>query len=110
MSKKRVKYEVGSGNVYEDMGFKNPGEWSAKAKIASRIFDMIAERGLSQKAAAEIFGIAPGRVSDLRRGQFDKFSLEKLLSFLQAFDQEVEIVFHPKAGPRKKATETRISI
>ena len=72
---------------------------------------MIEERKLTQQEAAKIFEIAPGRQSDLRRGPFNKFSLETLFSFLQAFDQEAEIVFRPKTtGKRKPEMETRISI
>jgi predicted XRE-type DNA-binding protein len=108
---KAIEYEIGSGNVYQDLGFSNPKKWSTKARIASKIFDMIEDLKLTQKETAKIFEIAPGRQSDLRRGPFNKFSLETLFSFLQAFDQEAEIVFRPKTtGKRKPEMETRISI
>ena len=92
-----IQYYKGSGNVYEDLGFKNPEEWATKARIATKILHLIEERGLTQKQAGEILGIAQGRVSDLRRGQFDKFSVEKLLSFLNSLDQDVDIIIRPKA-------------
>jgi len=92
-----IQYYEGSENVYEDLGFKNPQEWATKARIATKIFRLIEERGLTQKQAGEILGIAQGRVSDLRRGQFDKFSVEKLMSFLNSLDQDVDIVIRPKA-------------
>ena len=87
----------GSGNVYKDLGFENPEEWATKACIATKIFHLIEKRGLTQKQAGEILAIAQGRVSDLKRGQFDKFSVEKLLCFLNALDQDVNIVIRPKA-------------
>ena len=102
MKKKKkgnIEYYEGSGNVYQDLGFKNPKEWTTKARIATKIFDLIEEKKLTQKQAGEIFGIAQGRVSDLKRGQFDKFSVEKLLSFLNALGQDVDIVIRPKAEP-----------
>ena len=100
MKKKKkadIEYCEGSGNVYQDLDFNNPAEWETKARIATKIFDLIAERKLTQKQAGEILGIAQGRVPDLRRGQFDKFSVEKLLSFLNALGQDVDIVIRPKA-------------
>ena len=87
MMSDRIGYVKGSGNVYRDLGFRNPDEWATKAEIASKVYDIIEERGLTQREAGEILGIAQGRVSDLRRGQFDKFSLEKLLSFLVGLDR-----------------------
>jgi len=51
-----------------------------------------------KKKAGQLFGIAQGRVSDLKRGQFDKFSVEKLLSFLNALDHDVNIIIRPKAA------------
>lgn len=97
-SKKGVEYYEGTGNVYKDLGFKNPEEWTTKARIATAILAMIAARGFTQKEAGHLLGVAQGRVSDLKRGQFDKFSMEKLLSFLNALDQDVDIVIRPKAA------------
>ncbi len=97
MMSEKVDYVKGSGNVYRDLGFRNPDEWAAKASVASKVYDIIEERGLTQKEAGAILGIMQGRVSDLKRGQLDKFSLEKLLSFLTALDQDVDIIVRPKA-------------
>ena len=74
----------GSGNVYRDLGFRNPDEWAAKASVASKVYDIIEERRLNQKEAGAILGITQGRASDMKRGQLDKFSLGKLLAFLNA--------------------------
>ena len=93
-----VEYYKGSGNVYQDLGFKNSEEWATKARIATKIFVLLKEKKLTQKQAGEIFGITQGRVSDLKRGQFDKFSVEKLMSFLNALDYDVEIRMHPKVA------------
>ena len=92
------EYQIGSDNIYKDLGFQNPGAWSIKARIAARIFELMDKKELTQKKAGELFGITQGRVSDLKRGQFDKFSVEKLLSFLNALDQDVEIRIHPKVA------------
>jgi predicted XRE-type DNA-binding protein len=97
-SRDGVEYHEGSGNVYKDLGFENPEEWATKAGLASKILDLIEVRKLTQKEAGHLLGIAQGRVSDLKRGQFDKFSVEKLLSFLNALGHDVDIVIRPKAA------------
>ena len=99
MKKRKVgdaEYDEGSTNFYADLGYANPEEWSLKASIATKILGIIEENGLTQKDAGTLLGIAQGRVSDLKRGQFDKFSVEKLLTFLNALDRDVDIVIRPK--------------
>ena len=99
MKKRKVgdtEYYEGSTNVYADLGYANPEEWALKASIATKILAIIEENDLTQKDAGTLLGIAQGRVSDLKRGQFDKFSVEKLLVFLNALDRDVDIVIRPK--------------
>ena len=85
-------------SVYQELGFTNPDKWEAKADLAIQINKLIETRSLTQAKAAEILGISRPRVSDLKRGQLDKFSMEKLLMFLTALDQDVDIVIHPKTS------------
>lgn len=85
-------------SVYQELGFGNPEKWEAKADLSIQINKLIEQRNLTQAKAADILGIARPRVSDLKRGQLDKFSMEKLLSFLTALDHDVDIVIHPKTS------------
>ena len=85
-----------SGNIFKDMGLDNPDESLAKARIASMIYDIIEARGLTQKRAGKILGVGQPKVSALRNGRLEGFSMERLFSFLQALDQDVEIVIRPK--------------
>ena len=99
MKKRKIgetEYYEGSTNVYADLGYANIEEWSLKARVATKILDFIEENSLTQKDAGTLLGIAQGRVSDLKRGQFDKFSVEKLLTFLNALDRDVDLVIRPK--------------
>lgn len=91
-----IKYEEGSGNVFKDLGLNKPEERLAKAKIASLIYNIIEERKLTQKEAGAILGINQPKVSALRNGRLDGFSMERLFAFLQALDQDIEIIVHPK--------------
>ena len=93
--------EHGSDNIFADLGFPNPEEHLAKAKLTVQIIDIIRHRQLSQTAAAEILGIDQPKVSALMRGQLKNFSLDRLCRFLNHLDKDVDIVVKDK--PRARA-------
>jgi len=87
-----------SGNVFADLGFENPEEEMARAEASLRIRDLIRERHLTQRQAAEIMGLAQADVSSITRGRTERFSLERLLRCLNALGQDVVITISPSAG------------
>jgi predicted XRE-type DNA-binding protein len=103
--KSDIKFEKGSENVFKDLGLENSEERFAKAKIASMIYDIIEERKLTQKEAGVILGVNQPKVSALRNGRLDGFSIERLFHFLRALDQDVDIIIHPK-----KQNEARLNL
>jgi predicted XRE-type DNA-binding protein len=84
-----------SGNVFADLGLDDPEERLAKAELAHRICEIIAERKLSQTRAAAVLGVDQPKVSALMRGKLDGFSLDRLFRFLNALGRDVEIVIRP---------------
>lgn len=93
MSKKG--YETGSRNVFKDIGVANADEHMVKAQLVFKIDTIMKARGLKQVEAADLFGIRQPDVSKMLRGEFRQFSVERLLRFLVALDQDVEIVVKP---------------
>jgi len=61
------------------------------------------ERGLRQIEAAGLFGVKQPDVSKLLRGDFRQFSLERLLRFLVALGQDVEISVRRMSAPLQPA-------
>jgi predicted XRE-type DNA-binding protein len=96
MTKKR--YETGSRNVFKDIGVPNAEEHLVKAQLVFKIDSLMKERGLKQVEAAGLFGIRQPDISKMLRGEFRQFSVERLLRFLVALDQDVEIVVKPHRG------------
>jgi predicted XRE-type DNA-binding protein len=97
MSRKNPKpVEDSSGNVFADLGFPHPAREELKARLTLRIYRLIRERGLTQARAGVILGIAQPHVSSLMRGRSGCFSAERLMEFLTALDQDVEITIRPK--------------
>ncbi|HEY5899699.1 MAG TPA: helix-turn-helix transcriptional regulator, partial [Burkholderiales bacterium] len=97
MTRKREKVEVGSGDVFVDLGLADAGERKLRVKLAMQINELIAARKLPQAAAAELFGISQPHVSELKNYKLSRFSSERLLRFLTQLDRDVEIIIRPKA-------------
>lgn len=65
--KKRLKIEKRSGNVFRDIGFP-PGQAHnllLRAEMMMRIEDFVRKSGLTQQAAARVFGVTQPRLNQL---------------------------------------------
>jgi len=102
MKKKRVD-EPSSGNVFADIGLPNAKEHLVKAQLVYKIDGLMKARGLKQTAAAKLFGVKQPDISKMLRGDFRQFSVERLLRFLVALGQDVEIVVRPHRDARTAA-------
>ncbi len=87
----KLDYEVGSGNVFRDLGLADAEELDIKATLAIEIAQLIRRRGLSQSQAASALGVDQPRVSALVRGHLEKFSMEKLCDYLRALGCDIDI-------------------
>jgi predicted XRE-type DNA-binding protein len=90
-----LEYEVGSGNVFADLGLPDAAERLAKAKLALQIATLIEGEGLNQTEAADRLGIDQPKVSNLLRGRLRGFSTDRLMAFLNALDRDVIITIRP---------------
>lgn len=91
-SKSEREYEIGSTNVYADLGFRASEDMLVKAQLISKIADILGERGLTQSKAPAVLGIPQPKLSKLLRGQFRGFSERKLMDCLTRLGQDVKIV------------------
>ena len=101
----RTRVEPSSGNVFADLGFPDPEEALLKAQLASRILEIITDRKLTQKKAADILGVDQPKVSALLRGKLAGFSTERLFRFINTLGQDVEIIIRPT---RNGGASTRV--
>ena len=91
--------ETGSGNVFADLGLPHPEQELLKAKLTLQIYRLIKRRGVTQAAAGKILGIKQPHVSALMRNRSGAFSVERLMDFLNALGQDVEITVRPTRKP-----------
>lgn len=86
----------GTSNVFADLGRPDAGERQTKTRLAMAVNEIIADRKLRQADAAHLLGIPQPRVSALKNFKLNEFSVEKLMEFLTALDQDVEIMIRPR--------------
>lgn len=83
--------EVGSGNVFADLGLPDADELLLKAQLVLKIHTVMTARKLKQPAAAKLMGVSQPDLSRLLRGHFRDVSEGRLLRMLRRLDTEVEI-------------------
>ena len=88
---KKEKFEKSSGNVFADLGLEDSEELRLKAELGAEIFRILNRRKLTQAEAAELLGIDQPQVSRLKNGEFNRFSVSRLFSFLNRLNRKVEV-------------------
>ena len=92
---------IRSGNIFADLGLPNAEEHQLKAALVVQLKRLTKERKLTQTAAAKLIGIKQPDLSNILRGQFRGYSVERLMRMLTAFEQDVEI----RTRPHRRAGE-----
>jgi predicted XRE-type DNA-binding protein len=102
-----AKIRRGGTNVFADLGLPDAENHLVKAQLVSCMMDIMKARRLTQTETAKIIGIAQPDVSNLVRGRFRGCSIDRLMSFLVALDQNIEITVRNKS---KNQAEGRMSV
>ncbi len=100
-----IKHEVGSGNVFKDLGLPNPERELLKSQLTLQINQEIKERRLTQQQAAKLLGCDQPEISKLQHGRYYRFRVERLLEFLNRLGLNTNIVISkakPKTQPEQK--------
>ena len=103
---KPLEQQVSTGNVFADLGLADADEHLIKAGLVVKIDRIIRQRGITQTAAARAMGIDQPKVSAILAGQFRGYSVERLMRFLVALGQDVEIVVKPR---KHRVAELRVA-
>jgi predicted XRE-type DNA-binding protein len=96
----RTRATKSSGNVFADLGLPNPEQELLKAQLTLQIHKIVKARGLTQARAGAILGIKQPHVSALMRNRAGNFSVGRLMEFLTALGQDVEITVKPTRKAR----------
>lgn len=96
-----------SGNVFADLGLPNPKQELTKAELTIQLYRIIKQRGMTQAEAGRALGIKQPHVSLLMRNRAGSFSVGRLMEFLTALGQDVEIAVRPS---RKEHGEMSVTL
>ena len=85
-----VDYTLSSGNVFQDLGLPLPDERLAKAKLAYKINPLIADQRITQKDAANFLGISRSKMTALRNGRLQNFTIDHLASLFRRMNSDLQ--------------------
>ncbi len=97
----------GTSNVFADLGYPDAAERQTKTRLALAVNELLKARKLKQREIATLLGVPQPKVSALTNYRLDQFSVERLMQFLTALNQDVEIMIRPRA---KKGGVGHISV
>ena len=104
---RRPKVELGSGNVFADIGLENADELLLKAKLVFEIAQLIEKKGLTQVEVAKRTGLDQPKISRILNGHLSGFSVDRLFSILNRLGHSVEVHISVKERAPKKS-HTRV--
>ena len=105
-----IAIEKSSGNVYADLGPADAQEMLIKAKLASKIGEIIQRQNLTQQQAAQLLAMPQPKVSMLLRGQFRGISEAKMLECLARLGRDIDIVVKPARPRAPSGTVGRVNV
>lgn len=98
-STESIEIEVGSGNVFADLGLPEADKLKIKSGLVIEITRAIRRLGLTQDEAGKRMGISQAKVSAMLHGDFANLSERKLMSCLNRLGYDIEITVKPAVEP-----------
>lgn len=97
---RKPRVEASSGNVFADLGLPGAEERQTKVRLVVAIQRSITALGLTQAETARVLGTSQPKVSALVSARLDGFSVERLMNFLAALGNDVEIIVRKRRSTR----------
>ena len=94
-----IEVEMGSGNVFADLGLPDADKLKIESGLVIEITKAMRTMAITQKAASERMGISQHKVSAMLRGDFTNLSERKLMDCLNRLGYDIEIKVRPAAAP-----------
>ena len=95
-----TKIVRGRNNVFEDVGFgkAEAANLKIRADLLLDLRDYIHARGWTQAEAAAFFGETQPRISNLLKGEINRFSIDKLVTMLARAGMRVRLETEGRAA------------
>ncbi len=97
---KKEKIVASSGNVFADLGFDEFESENLRIRsvLMATINKYINDHKLSQADAAKLLGEKQPRISEIKQGKIELFTVDKLINLLACIDFQVDITVKEKAA------------
>jgi predicted XRE-type DNA-binding protein len=86
----------GTSNVFADLGYPDAVTRRAKAGLALAVNNLLKTHKLKPRATADLLHITIPQVTARKHDRLEQFAVERLLEFLIALNQDVEIMIRPR--------------
>lgn len=89
-----MKPHVTTGSVFDDLGFDAAEATNLKIRAAlmHAIEQELVKQKLTQAKAAKLLGVAQPRISDLKRGKIQLFTIDVLVNMLAKLGKPVSLI------------------
>jgi len=84
-------------NVFADLGFdkEDAANLAIRSELMIEIERIIKKRKLTQSAAAKLLEVSQPRVSDLKNGKIELFTIDMLVKMLGKLNRQVDFKIKP---------------
>jgi predicted XRE-type DNA-binding protein len=90
-----IEFEIGSGNVFADIGFDRAEEMQFKSELVRQINQTIKSRELTSIQVRDLLNIDDPMLSNLSRGRLTELTIEHLFRYLNILGRDLEVVLKP---------------
>jgi predicted XRE-type DNA-binding protein len=94
-----VDIELGSGNVFADLGLPDADKLSLKSALVIEIVKVVRALELTDRDAAQRLDITEEQMAALQHGEFAFLSDRRLMDCLNRLGYDIELVLRPSAQP-----------
>jgi predicted XRE-type DNA-binding protein len=96
-TEQNIEFEIGSGNVFADIGFDNAEEMLLKSELVRQINKIIKGRELTSIQARELLNLDEEVLANLSKGRLTELTLENLFRYLNILGSDLEVVLKPRS-------------
>jgi predicted XRE-type DNA-binding protein len=92
-----IEFEIGSGNVFADIGFDNAEEMQFKSELVRQINQTIKGSQLNSVQTRDLLNLDEDMLSNLSKGRLTELTLENLFRYLNILGRDLEVVLKPRS-------------
>jgi predicted XRE-type DNA-binding protein len=98
----KIEFELGSGNVFADIGFDNAEEMQLKSELIRQINNTIKIKELDPEQTKNLLSLDEDMLANLSKGRLTELTIENLFRYLNILGRDLEIVLKPQSGSSRQ--------